>query len=265
MSMRGAAKALLMLSAALMLGAGAGAGEAPSISDLREGPVKNGLAPLSVLISSNGEPFAPTIWYRAGTAGPFTAAGLLRAGDRWEGLVPLARFNYYLEAYDHAAQSAARLGSSQAPLPFPAPKAAGQGLKVAVLELESGLSAEDAKTVDRVYFGDKVRGALRQVLPAATMMTRENVQQLLAASGKTLEQCEGSCAVETGRLLGADLIVSGRMSRVGKRFTLSLRLHRASDGTLLEDASASGPSLEKIDDATDAAVARLAAAAKGIQ
>lgn len=122
--------------------------------------------------------------------------------------------------------------------------------------------SEDAKKVDRVYFGDKVRGLFREALPGASMMTRENVEQLLAAQGKTLEQCEGTCAVETGRMLGANLVVSGRMRRIGKRFTLSLRLHRTADSALLEDATATGPTLEKIDDETGRAVARLAAAVK---
>lgn len=66
-------------------------------------------------------------------------------------------------------------------------------------------------------------------------------------------------------MLGADLVVSGRMSRIGKRFTLSLRLHRMADSALLEDATASGPTLEQIDDETGKAVARLAAAVKRLE
>lgn len=244
----------------IALCAAAAAAAPPIISDLREGKNAKGQSLLSVKISSAEEPFAPTVWYREKESSPWLAAGLLRAGERFQAAIAAPKFTYYVEVYDSAATAPVRLGSAKEPLVFPTPHAAGQGLKLAVLELESGLTGADAKAVDRVYFGDKVRGALREALPGCTMMTRENVMQLLAASGKTLEQCEGTCAVETGKMLGADLVVSGRMSRIGKRYTLSLRLHRTADSTLLEDATASGKSLEAIDDETGKAVARLAAA-----
>src|SRR5713226_6760082 len=123
------------------------------------------------------------------------------------------------------------------PIPRGAP-----GRTLAVLEFESQLAA--GETVDRIYFSDKVRGEIKRLLPAARVMTRENVVQLLAASGKKLEDCTGECEVETGRLLGADLVVSGRLTKVGTRFKLSLRLHATADGTLISTATASGETVD---------------------
>jgi hypothetical protein len=135
------------------------------------------------------------------------------------------------------------------------------GKTVAVLEFEGQLPASDG--VDRVYFSDQVRGAIGRTLPKARLMTRENVVQLLSSSektqGRTLADCSGECEVETGRLLGADLIVSGRFTKVGARFKLSLRLHSTADGLLISSATAGGETVEKLDDATNDAVADLLA------
>ena len=135
------------------------------------------------------------------------------------------------------------------------------GRTIAVLEFEGALPASDG--VDRVYFSDQVRGAIGRTLPKARLMTRENVVQLLSSSektqGRTLADCSGECEVETGRLLGADLIVSGRFTKVGARFKLSLRLHSTADGLLISSATAGGETVEKLDDATGDAVADLLA------
>ena len=142
--------------------------------------------------------------------------------------------------------------SAVEPIPRGAP-----GRTVAVLEFESQLAP--GETVDRIYFSDKVRGDIARLLPAARVMTRENVVQLLAASGKKLEDCTGECEVETGRLLGADMVVSGRLTKVGTRFKLSLRLHATKDASLLSTATASGETVDKLDDASADAVADLLA------
>ena len=139
-------------------------------------------------------------------------------------------------------------------LAVPIPRGA-PGRTVAVLEFESQLAP--GESVDRVYFSDKVRGEIARNLPAARVMTRENVVQLLTASGKKLEDCVGECEVETGRMLGADLVVSGRLTKVGTRFKLSLRLHATADGTLVSTATASGETVDKLDDAGADAVADL--------
>ena len=138
----------------------------------------------------------------------------------------------------------------------PIPRGAA-GKTVAVLEFDSQLPPTD--TVDRIYFSDKVRGEIARLLPQAMVMTRENLVQLLGATGKKLEDCTGECEVETGRMLGADLVVSGRLTKVGTRFKLSLRFHSTKDGALISTATASGETVDKLDDATADAVSDLVA------
>jgi TolB-like protein len=129
---------------------------------------------------------------------------------------------------------------------------AAERLRVAVLEFDAGqLGAE--KAIDRTYFSDLIRGKIRKAAPALFVMTRESTLQILGASGKKAEDCEGECEVETGRLLGADYVVSGRMTKVGSRYLLTLRLHRTSDGELINTAEARGKSTDELVDNAGAA------------
>ena len=90
-------------------------------------------------------------------------------------------------------------------------------------------------------------------------MTRENVLELLASSGKKIEDCVGNCEVETGRLLGADYIVSSRLTKVGTRYKLTLRMHRTRDAALISTAAASGESVNQLDDSVASSVEDLVA------
>ena len=57
------------------------------------------------------------------------------------------------------------------------------------------------------------------------LIDRDNILVLLQASRKSLADCEGECEVDTGRRLGADLVVSGELLRFGSKLKLSMRLH----------------------------------------
>ena len=124
--------------------------------------------------------------------------------------------------------------------------------KLAVLEFDDQLRGADRHT-DRTYFSDAARAAAKRVAPGLFVMTRESVLTLLKANGKKLEDCVGNCEVETGRLLGADYVVSGRLTKMGKRFLLTLRLHATQSGELLNTGRAQGKTLEELVDATDEA------------
>jgi hypothetical protein len=116
--------------------------------------------------------------------------------------------------------------------------------RLAVLELRnySSLAPENVR-----YFGDLIREAVLQSAPAMDVMTRENLVVLLGASGKTLENCEGECEVDTGRRIGADAIVSGEIQKLGSNYKLSLRLHSTADGRLISAGVASGQNLDELD------------------
>ena len=128
--------------------------------------------------------------------------------------------------------------------------------KLAVLEFDDKLRGADAHT-DRTVFSDAVRAVAKRVSPGLFIMTRESILSLLKANGKKLEDCVGNCEVETGRLLGADYVVSGRLTKMGKRFLLTLRLHQTQSGELLSTGRAQGRTVEELDDATDEAAESL--------
>lgn len=137
----------------------------------------------------------------------------------------------------------------------PAPEAR----RLAVLEFDNELPR--GERIDRTYFADKVREVTRRTLPADRffIMTRESTEELLRAAGRSLSDCVGNCEVETGKLLMADLVLSGRLTRVGSRLKLSMRLHQTRDGALLASATASGSSQDQLDDDTARAAEELLA------
>jgi TolB-like protein len=115
-------------------------------------------------------------------------------------------------------------------------------LSLAVLEFAT---SQDAK-VDRLYFSDLVRSAAVKQLPSISVMTRENLEVLLKAQRRLLDDCDSTCEVETGRRLGADFVVSGRISRVGSRLTLIVHLYATTNGRLLASEEARGRSVDEL-------------------
>ena len=66
-----------------------------------------------------------------------------------------------------------------------------------------------------------------------TVITRESIYTMLPP-GQSLEDCVGSCEVQTGRMLGATLIVTGEVGRVEGILQLSIRLFNTEQGKLLD-------------------------------
>ena len=136
--------------------------------------------------------------------------------------------------------------------------AAAPGPRVAVLELRNKLSTADRRDLDASYLTDLARAGLLRAAPALDLMSRENVLVLLQASGKTLEECEGECEVDTARRLGADLVVSGDLLRFGSAYRISLRLHEVHTSRLLGAAQASGATADEVASDISVAMAQLA-------
>jgi TolB-like protein len=145
-------------------------------------------------------------------------------------------------------------------LPPPAPDSRAAGKLIAVLEFRNKL--RDATEADAGYFANAIRAGLKRALPKARVMTRENVLVLLKSAGRSLADCEGECEVDTGRRLGADLVVSGDLLRLGSRFKLDLRLHDTTDGQLVSGSAATGQSVEQLDDGLATALDALLAPLK---
>ena len=81
-----------------------------------------------------------------------------------------------------------------------------------------------------------------------SVMTKENILQLLPP-GKSLEQCQGECEVETGRNIGADYVLSGEVRKLSERlgFRLTAKIHQTRDGSLLSSEIFEGKTFEQLE------------------
>lgn len=85
------------------------------------------------------------------------------------------------------------------------------------------------------YVTDLVRGAVRRELPLQSyiVMTRDNIFDLLPV-GTDLAHCIGECAVQTGRNIGADYVITGDVLEVGGQLRVKFTLYGTADGNLME-------------------------------
>ncbi len=140
---------------------------------------------------------------------------------------------------------------------FAAPALAQTSKVVAVLDFKSKLKGKEAEEVDPIYLANVVRSKALEAGAGLRVMTRENMLVLVQAQGKTLAECEGECEVDTGRRLGADLVISGEILRVGSKLKIDLRLHDTHSGQLLQGATVQGKSVDELDSDLPRAVRAL--------
>jgi hypothetical protein len=85
-------------------------------------------------------------------------------------------------------------------------------------------------------------------LPATenyTIMTRENIQQMLPP-GKAIEDCEGSCLVETGKNISADYICQAHVGSFDGDLTLSAELYETAGNKLIASFNGHGTNLKEL-------------------
>ena len=120
---------------------------------------------------------------------------------------------------------------------------------VAVLETVADGSAKDSVSfLDRQYLTNVLRAQAIKILPATqnyTIMTRENIQQMLPP-GKAIEDCEGSCLVETGKNISADYVCQARVAYFGSSLTLSAELYETAGNKLIASFNGRGPNVEAL-------------------
>ncbi len=125
---------------------------------------------------------------------------------------------------------------------FAASAALGAPKRVAVLPLENpaNLSAQEVG-----FLTDLIRGQAMQALPTDQfiVMTQENLVAMLPP-GKTLADCIGECAIQTGKNLKAHYIVTGRVIRFGKSLRFSIRAHVTATKAMLAQREAKGKAVE---------------------
>jgi tetratricopeptide (TPR) repeat protein len=188
-------------------------------------------------------------------------AGLLAGSSKGASAPAAAQEPVISERSGAVPASATVPAASIAPAPGAAPEKgkAYTGL-VAVLEFRSKLQGDERKEVDAGYLADVVRRAALRAGPGIEVITRENLLVLLKAAGKSgLAECEGECEVETGRKVGADLVVSGDLLRFGSSLKLDLKLHDTRSGKLLSSTIASGKSVDDLDQQAQRAAVELLA------
>lgn len=88
---------------------------------------------------------------------------------------------------------------------------------------------------EKMFLTDKLRERAKAVLPAYmgyVVMTRENINAMLPP-GKSIEDCEGSCLVETGKNISADYVAQARVGKFGKQLTLTMELYETAGNNLV--------------------------------
>jgi TolB-like protein len=107
--------------------------------------------------------------------------------------------------------------------------------RIAVLEISGGNLEPDLLRL----LSDGLRAqALRVVKPRGmTVMTRESMLAILSDMGACTTPEEGTCEVETGRNIGADILVTGEVTKVGAQYFLTLKLFDVRSGSLLSTRS----------------------------
>jgi formylglycine-generating enzyme required for sulfatase activity len=131
--------------------------------------------------------------------------------------------------------------------------------KIAVLEFEVQKGLE----IDRRTFSERVQNAARRAAPDLFVMTSANIETLVRGAGKTIEQCEGQCAVDTGRLIGADIVISGRISRVGRTYAISMQMYETASGELKGGEDVAAKTEDELLAASESAAERLLAPLAG--
>jgi hypothetical protein len=122
-------------------------------------------------------------------------------------------------------------------------------IHIAVLEtVADGEAKNDVSLLDKQYLTNVLREQAIKELPAAqgyTIMTRENILQMLPP-GKSIEECEGSCLVETGKNISADYVCQARVGRFGASITISAELYETAGNKLISSFNGRGASVEEL-------------------
>ena len=120
---------------------------------------------------------------------------------------------------------------------------------VAVLETGAdGNAREIVSLTDRQYLTNVLREEAVTQLPATqnyTIMTRENIMQMLPP-GKSVEDCEGSCLVETGKNIAADYVCQARVGVFDGDLTLSTELYETAGNKLIASFNGQGATLKDL-------------------
>lgn len=131
--------------------------------------------------------------------------------------------------------------------PQPQKKVSTRPIFVAVLESISGgvLKYHEAQFITNVLREEAVRALYSKL--NATIMTRENIIEMLPPD-KSLEECEGSCIVETGKNISADYVSQAKIGTFGKSLTISVELYRTSNNKLIASFNSKARDIDALEE-----------------
>ena len=175
---------------------------------------------------------------------------------------PSDRFPVAWDGTSAAGRSAP--APTAAPAPAPPPPAASKGRTrppsgkmLAVLTFKADRSAKLGGN-QVVMLTDFVRQLAFRHAGHMGIMTRENIDVLLQAHGTTLEKCsEAQCEVEFGQKIGADVVVSGSISKLGTYLFLHLRAHDTSAGRLVGAETVKAKDIDALVEALEEAATKI--------
>ena len=120
---------------------------------------------------------------------------------------------------------------------------------VAVLETVAMPDVKEKVSLsDRQFLTNVLREQAVQELPVEqnfTIMTRENINAMLPP-GKSIEDCEGNCMVETGRNIAADYVCQMHLGSFDGAFSLSAELYETAANKLIASFNGQGASVKEL-------------------
>ena len=126
--------------------------------------------------------------------------------------------------------------------------------RVAVLHLKNSAGV---KAGEVSYLTQVLRQAANRLSPERYLvMTRHNITELLPPNVE-LEDCQGECAVETGRNIGAHWVLVGEVLRYGDALRVTLELHDTQSAALRASDTVKGRSASELETALKVAALKL--------
>jgi hypothetical protein len=137
--------------------------------------------------------------------------------------------------------------------------------RVAVLEFTTDERAVSDTLLRQI--SDEARRAAVDVLPTSqySVITRENQETILREQGvDAAAMCDAQCEVDLARTIGASLLVTGNVSKIGARFILNVKVFHADRGQVLKIVKVTASDDGDLYDQTYAAARRMFVEGLGI-
>ena len=125
-------------------------------------------------------------------------------------------------------------------------KASANVQRVAVLSIKNKCKSEISH--DEVnYVTDQIRLIMNH-LPRKKffVMTQDNLEVMLDPNEMSLEDCTGSCEVETGRLLQAHWVLTGEVISLNDIFNMTLKVYHTQSAQLIKGISFQAKSMHTL-------------------